>query len=177
MKGFKQRYGIDYEDAFSLVVKAATIRFILSITVSRGWMLCQLDAQNAFLHDILEEEVYMKQPPGSEEKHRPYNVCKLDKALYGLRQAPRGWYSRLSSKLQELGFKPSQADTSLYIQQWWHCVFFAYICWWHYSHRFFQWWYHEAPWWSTSWVCQDLGDLRYFLGIEVTKSDGRLHLL
>lgn len=90
MKGFKQRYGIDYEDAFSLVVKAATIRFILSITVSRGWMLCQLDAQNAFLHDILEEEVYMKQPLGSEEKHRPCNVCKLDKALYGLRQAPRG---------------------------------------------------------------------------------------
>jgi hypothetical protein len=87
-KGFKQRYGIDYEDIFSPVVKMSTIRAIVSIVVSKGWSLRQLDVQNAFLQGILEEEVYMRQPLGYEDKTRPNYVCKLDKALYGLKQAP-----------------------------------------------------------------------------------------
>jgi hypothetical protein len=56
----------------------------------------------------------MKQPPGYEDKTKPNFVCKLDNALYGLKQAPRAWYSRLSSKLQDLSFTPSKADTSLF---------------------------------------------------------------
>lgn len=80
-KGFKQRYGVDYEDTISPVVKVATIRLILSLVVSQGWSLRQLDVQNAFLHGILEEEVFMHQPPGYRDKARPNYVCKLDKAL------------------------------------------------------------------------------------------------
>jgi hypothetical protein len=53
-EGYHQRYGIDYEDTFSPVIKAATIHLILSIAVSRGWSLSQLDVHNAFLHGILE---------------------------------------------------------------------------------------------------------------------------
>jgi hypothetical protein len=98
-KGFKQRYGIDYEDTFSPVVKVTTIWLVLSVVVSRNWSLHQLDVQNAFLHGVLEEKVYMKQPPGFHDASHPGYICKLDKALYGLKQAPRTWYSRLSTKL------------------------------------------------------------------------------
>jgi histone deacetylase 1/2 len=114
-KGYKQRYGIDYEDTFSPVVKIATIRLVLSIAVSKGWCLRQLDVQNVFLHGVLEEEVYMRQPPDFEDANKPHHVCKLDKALYGLKQAPRAWYARLSTKLCGLGFKASKSDTSLFI--------------------------------------------------------------
>jgi hypothetical protein len=93
VKGFKQRYGIDYEDTFSPVVKAAAIRIILSIAVSRNWTLRQLDVHNTFLHGILEEKVYMRQSPGYEDKRHPDYVCRLDKALYGLKQASRAWFS------------------------------------------------------------------------------------
>jgi hypothetical protein len=118
-KGFKRRYGVDYEDIFSPVIKSTTIQVILSIAVSKGWHLRrldvqnaflhenldgdvhiqvilsivvskgwhlrQLDVQNAFLHENLDEDVYMRQPPGYEDKKMSDYVCKLDKALYGLK--------------------------------------------------------------------------------------------
>jgi hypothetical protein len=103
-KGFEERLGIDYDDMFSPVVKSATIHLILSLATSQDWDLHQVDVKNVFLHDILEEEVYMKQTPGftSSEFHSYH--CKLDKALYGIKQTPCAWYSRLSDKLRSLGF-------------------------------------------------------------------------
>jgi histone deacetylase 1/2 len=170
-KGFKQRYGVDYEDTFSPVIKHATIRTILSIAVSRGWSLRQLDVQNAFLHGFLEEEVYMRQPPGYESKATPDYVCKLDKALYGLKQAPRAWYSRLSRKLCSLGFKASKADTSLFFYQKGPVTIFILV-------------YVDDIIVASStqeaitcllqdlrkeFALKDLGELHYFLGIEVNK--------
>lgn len=114
-KGFKQRYEIDYGDTFSPVVKPTTIRVLLSLAISKGWNLRQVDIQNAFLHVILNEEVYMKQPPGYVNSQFPHHLCKLDKSFYGLKQAPRAWFSRLSSKLLQLGFVASKADVSLFI--------------------------------------------------------------
>ena len=116
-RGFRQRYGLDYEDTFSPVVKPTTIRLLLSIAVTRGWSLRQLDVQNAFLHGLLEEEVYMRQPPGFSDPDRPDYLCRLTKALYGLKQAPRAWHARLATALRALGFAPSTADSSLFLLQ------------------------------------------------------------
>jgi histone deacetylase 1/2 len=170
-KGFKQRYGIDYEDTFSPVVKAATIHLVLSLVVSHGWHLRQLDVKNAFLHGVLEEEVYMRQPPGFEDSSRMGHVCKLDKALYGLKQAPRMWYSRLSIKLQSLGFSASKADTSLFFYNKGGVSIFMLI----YvddivvaslSEKATDALLHDL---GMDFALKDLGELHYFLGIEVKK--------
>jgi len=113
--GSKQQYGIDYDATFSPVVKPTTIRLLLSLAVSRNWSLRQIDIQNAFLHGVLDEDVYMRQPPGFKDSAHPNFLCKLDKSLYGLKQAPRAWFSRLSGMLIKLGFQASKADVSLFI--------------------------------------------------------------
>jgi hypothetical protein len=93
VKGFKQRYVIDYEDTFSPVVKSATIHIVLYISVSHGWSSHQLDVHSAFLHGVLEEEMFMCRPPVYEDKKTSHYLCKLDKSLYGLKQVARAWYS------------------------------------------------------------------------------------
>ena len=100
---------------YSLVVKPITIRLILSLALSSGWPIHQIDIQNAFLHGTLTGVVYMTQPPGFIHPQYQSHICKLHKALYGLKQAPWAWFSWLSSKLIQLGFIISRSDTFLFI--------------------------------------------------------------
>ncbi|KAM0067227.1 putative RNA-directed DNA polymerase [Helianthus debilis subsp. tardiflorus] len=128
-KGFLQEYGKDYFDTFSPVTKPVTIRTVLSIALSRGWSLRQLDVNNVFLPGRLQEEVYMVQPPGYVHPQFPNYVCKLRRSLYGLKQVPRAWYMALTSFLVDFGFTKSQADASLFIYN--HngiiCYFLVYV--------------------------------------------------
>jgi histone deacetylase 1/2 len=177
-KGFKQRYGLDYEDTFSPVVKPTTIRLLLSLAVTRGWSLRQLDVQNAFLHGVLEEEVYMRQPPGFIDPAQPHHLCRLVKALYGLKQAPRAWHARLGAALRAHGFVSSTADTSLFILQRPQVTMYILV------------YVDDIILVSSSVVAadrlvlslgadfavKDLGRLHYFLGLEVAHSDSGLTL-
>ena len=88
---------------------------MLSLAVSRGWSLRQLDVNNAFLQGHLSDSVFMSQPPGFVDLDHPSHVCKLHKAIYGLKQAPRAWYQELRSFLLQFGFQNSYADTSLFV--------------------------------------------------------------
>lgn len=112
-KGFHQQARFDFKETFSPVVKPVTIRVILTLALTFNWPVQQIDVNNAFLNDHLEEEVFMVQPPGFEASDKSL-VCKLNKALYGLKQAPRAWYERLTKALLQFGFCPSRCDPSLF---------------------------------------------------------------
>ena len=176
--GFHQQEGIDYTETFSLVVKHSTIRIILALAVNHKWPIRQLDVQNAFLHGILSEEVYMRQPSGFIDPNYPNHVCKLHKSLYGLKQAPRQWFTRFSDYLEELGFCESKADYSLFTFHKGDLLIILLI-------------YVDdilITGTSSSYIfsliqnlgrlfsMKDLGPLHYFLGLEAVYSTTGLHL-
>jgi hypothetical protein len=84
-KGYAQTYGIDYEETYSLVAKMTTIRAIIAMAIAKGWSLHQMDVKNDFFHGDLQEEMYMEQPLGYVDQTHPNLVCRLKKALYGLK--------------------------------------------------------------------------------------------
>uniref|UniRef100_A0A803P4N1 CCHC-type domain-containing protein n=1 Tax=Cannabis sativa TaxID=3483 RepID=A0A803P4N1_CANSA len=114
-KGYTQRHGIDYSDTYAPVAKFNTLKTFLALSAMHNWNVHQLDINNAFLHGDLHEEVYMKIPPGY--KAPPNTVCKLNKSIYGLKQASRQWFSKLSHTLISDGFTQSLSDNSLFIKR------------------------------------------------------------
>ena len=96
-KGYNQEEGIDYGETFAPVATLEVVRLLLAFACMSGFKLFQMDVKSAFLNGIINEEVYVKQPPGFEDHQHPNHVYKLRKALYELKQAPRQWYERLSN--------------------------------------------------------------------------------
>ena len=80
-----------------------TFRAFLAVAAAKNWELHQMDVHNAFLHGDLDEEVYMKPPPGFYSSN-PSLVCCLRKSLYDLRHAPRCWFAKLAYALKRYGF-------------------------------------------------------------------------
>ena len=116
VKGYAQRYGIDYSEVFAPVARWDTIRLILALAAQKGWTVFQLDVKSAFLHGELEEAVYVEQPEGYVSKGEEHKVLKLKKALYGLKQAPRAWYSRIEGFFMKEGFEKCSHEHTLFLK-------------------------------------------------------------
>lgn len=145
---------------------------MLTIATQYNWPIHQIDVNNAFLQGSLEEEVYLRQPPGFKDQSLSTHVCKLNKAIYGLNQAPRAWYNVLKSYLLTVGFVKSQSDSSLFILHNFRFIVYVPI-------------YvddititgnqicgvlHIIDGLSTRFSLKDLGQVDYFLGVEVISS-------
>eukprot|EP00258_Populus_trichocarpa_P045856 XP_024461875.1 uncharacterized protein LOC112328334 [Populus trichocarpa] len=154
-----------------------TVRCLLSVAAVCGWHLHQFDVNNAFLHGDLEEDIYMRKPPGYN-KGTTGQVCKLLKSLYGLKQASRQWYAKLTSCLLDFGFSQSKADYSLFTMST-STSFTALLV-----------YVDDIIFASSSmnnitavkdclydrFKIKDLSALRFFLGIEVARSPTGIHI-
>ncbi|XP_019236843.1 PREDICTED: uncharacterized protein LOC109217069 [Nicotiana attenuata] len=174
MEGYTHQAGIDYTETFSPVVKMTTVRSLIVVAVKKGWHMSQLDVNNAFLHGDLNEEFYMEVPQGLAVDNSEL-VCKLNKSLYGLKQASRQWYAKLTKALCSRGYAHSMYDYSLFYKKTKNSTVYIAV-------------YVDdimvtgtdtmeieelKTFLNDSFKIKDLGRLHYFLGLEVLyKTDG-----
>nr|KYP49734.1 Retrovirus-related Pol polyprotein from transposon TNT 1-94 [Cajanus cajan] len=178
-RGFTQQYGLDFQETFSPVAKITTLRVLLAVAASNRWHLAQLDVNNAFLNGTLAEEIYMQIPPGystSNTKTTTPLVCKLNRSIYGLKQASRSWFNKFSNTLISHGFTQSKYDYTLKGSKATFIAVLVYV--------------DDIVLASPSsnmingaknmlqrqFKLKDLGDLKFFLGLELLKSREGIYL-
>ena len=115
-KGYTQVQGIDYEETFSPVVRYESIRYLLAHAALLNWEIEAMDVKMAYLHGVLEEEIYMEQPEGFIAKGEEMKVCRLVRSLYGLKQAGRVWNRTFAHTIKKkLGFNTIHPDAGVYV--------------------------------------------------------------
>ena len=113
-KGYTQKEGIDYEETFSPVAMLKSIRILLAVAASLDYEIWQMDVKTAFLNGNLNEDIYMQQPEGFKAKGKEHMVCKLQRSIYGLKQASRSWNIRFDQAITSFGFEKSPDEPCVY---------------------------------------------------------------
>ncbi|GJV01407.1 retrovirus-related pol polyprotein from transposon TNT 1-94 [Tanacetum coccineum] len=116
-QGYNQQEGIDYDETYAPVARLESIRILLAYACALDFKLFQMDVKSAFLNGLINEEVYVAQPPGFIDFKKPDHVYKLKKALYGLKQAPKAWYDRLKAFLIKHEYKMGMVDNTLFTKK------------------------------------------------------------
>nr|GEX37536.1 hypothetical protein [Tanacetum cinerariifolium] len=148
-QGHTQEEGIDYEEVFAPVARIEAIRLFLAYASFMGFTVYQMDVKSAFLYGTIDEEVYVIQPPRFQDPQFPDRVYKVEKAMYGLHQAPRAWYGTLSKYLLANGFQRDTIDQALFIRK------------------------HKGDYILVQVYISAMGELNFFLGLQVLqKKDG-----
>ncbi|RVW26375.1 Retrovirus-related Pol polyprotein from transposon TNT 1-94 [Vitis vinifera] len=172
-KGFTQSYGIDYQETFAPVAKLNTVHVLLSLAANLDWSLHQLDVKNAFLNGDLEEEVYMDIPAGLETTSNFNKVYRLRKSLYGLKQSPRAWFERFTKVVKGYGSVQCQSDHTLFVKHFPEGKLAIIIV---YVDDIILTGDHEEKidllkkLLTKEFEIKDLGNLKYFLGMEIARS-------
>ncbi|GJU89162.1 retrotransposon protein, putative, ty1-copia subclass [Tanacetum coccineum] len=113
-KGFTQTYGVDYEETFSPVADIRAIRILIAIAAFYDYEIWQMDVKTAFLNGYLDEDIYMVQPEGFVDPKHPRKVCKLQRSIYGLKQASRSWNKRFDEEIKKFGFAQNLDEPCVY---------------------------------------------------------------
>lgn len=169
-QGFSQKYGQDYDEVFAPVASSVSFRLLLSVAGVKGFQVKHFDVRSAFLNGVLEEDIYMRQPPGFSKGDQ---VLKLKKSIYGLKQAARVWNLALHRALLKCGCTQSTNDKCLYVLRKNNDVCYVLI---HVddlllsssTSELIDRVYQEL---SSSFELKNLGDVKQYLGINVTKDN------
>ncbi|MBW0536702.1 hypothetical protein O181_076417 [Austropuccinia psidii MF-1] len=111
-RGFRQIHGINYDETFAPTPTFNSLRLLFSTAFLKHWKIRTFDVKVAFLHSLIDKPVYVWAPMGMDIPK--YNVLKLNKALYGTKQASRCWWLHLKGILQQIGFQNNNEDPSTY---------------------------------------------------------------
>lgn len=116
-RGFSQKFGTDYDEVFAPVVRQTTLKVLLTVAGKKNLIIKHFDAKSAFLNGDLQEEIYMQQPRGYAVAGKEKYVCRLERGIYGLKQAANIWYEKLRNVLKYYDFSQSREDQCLFTKK------------------------------------------------------------
>ncbi|KAK9024988.1 hypothetical protein V6N11_064889 [Hibiscus sabdariffa] len=174
-KGYRQIHGIDYDETFSPVAMFKSIRILFAIAAFHDYEIWQMDVKTAFLNGKLEEDVYMTQPEGFVTPENAGKVCKLQRSIYGLKQASGSWNLRFNDAIKEFGLIRNEDEPCVYKKFSGSIVSFLIL-------------YvddiliigNDIPtlqsvkaWLSSCFSMKDLGEAAYILGVKINRDRSR----